>query len=115
MHGSVAAAINAAKVAGLDALIERCPGRIIIGGTAYAGAVNMDNEGFTFGPGGVPETTHSTTVILRKCDYPGPPERGKVITVDSVAFLIEEISGQLERDIHWKMRCRRAPGEDDET
>lgn len=114
MYGNAAEASAAARAAAVEALIARHPGAIALGGEVYEGAVVIDPEGFAFGPGGIPEISQSVTVILLKSDYTGTPRRGAVITIDDVAFLIEELSGHLARDIHWKMRCRRAPGEDEE-
>lgn len=114
MYGTASEAATAARVAAVEALIERHPGTVALGDEVYEGAVVIDPEGFAFGPGGMPEISQSVTVILRKADHTGTPQRGAVIIIDDVAFLIEEVSGHLARDHHWKMRCRRAPGEDEE-
>jgi hypothetical protein len=114
MYGTAAEASAAARAAAVEALIERHPAGITLGGETYEAGAIIDPEGFAFGPGGIPEISQSATAIIRKSDYTGTPQRGVVILIDDVAFLIEETSGNLARDLHWKLRCRRAPGEDEE-
>ena len=113
MAANIAAALDEARAAAIEAIIERHTGTVNLGGTTYDGAVTMDPEGFAFGPGGIPEATQITTVLLRKSDLTAEPARGSVITVDGRSFLIDDVSGALARDLHWKLRCRRAPGEEE--
>jgi hypothetical protein len=114
MFLSVAEALTAARNATIEALIERFPGTVEIASTEYAGGVMLSGEGFGFSSEGNPEVNQLATIALGKDVYETEPVRGTTVLIDGArGFLIESVSGQLDREEHWVMRCRRSPGSDE--
>lgn len=114
MHASISAAQQAAKDAALAAIVERHPAAVEIEGELPRAGATMGGEGFGFDQSGHPEINQLATVVIPKAEIDFAPVRGRSIVIDGRGFLIDSLAGHLEADRHWLLRCRRAPGADDE-
>lgn len=112
MHTNVGDALQAARDASLAAILVRQPASIVIGAQTPEAGASMGGEGFGFGPSGHAEINQLATVVFRKADFTGTPQRGTEILIDGRGFLIDSVAGHLEAERHWLLRCRRAPGAD---
>lgn len=103
-----------ARAAAVAAIIERYPAQVGFGDETYDAGAVMGDETFAFGAGGSPEAIQPVSVLVAKESLATPPVRGDYITVDGRGYIVDAVTGHLARDSHWRIRARRAPGEEEE-